>query len=401
MTDSNAIDGEDFKGGIEKISRNRISPTKFETVPADEESQIREIAALTVQLMKQRYTDTRPLRNVHPKDHGCVKASFAVNRDIPDEYRRGIFSEAGRVYAAMVRFSNATASIQSDVGADGQASSRGFAIKIFDVEGEMLLPGPKRTTQDFLMINLPVFAFADVAEYLDLTRIQLENKDNVLPFFAGAPDLPPGKLKSFSIVRKIAGTQVANPVDTEYFTASPFLMGSGMAAKFSVKPRQLQNTPMPASPSPNFLREALTATLDEKTGKTVVFDFRVQVRNSDALEIEDATFEWPESQAPFVNIATVTIEPQNFNTPEREQECDEMVLTPWHGLKDHQPLGGINRLRKAAYLASSKLRREGDWWASKGKHRPEGPRREGRPGSRHERGRHRFDRGRRNRREPE
>ena len=33
-----------------------------------------------------------------------------------------------------------------------------------------------------------------------------------------------------------------------------------------------------------------------------------------------------------------------------------MAFSPWNGLAEHGPMGGINRLRKAVYLASQAKR---------------------------------------------
>lgn len=35
------------------------------------------------------------------------------------------------------------------------------------------------------------------------------------------------------------------------------------------------------------------------------------------------------------------------------EACEEMAFTPWHALTAHQPLGGINRLRRQVYLGSA------------------------------------------------
>jgi hypothetical protein len=53
-------------------------------------------------------------RAVHPKAHGCVKADFTVNADIPRKYRVGLFATPGKRYKAWVRYSNATAIIRPD-----------------------------------------------------------------------------------------------------------------------------------------------------------------------------------------------------------------------------------------------------------------------------------------------
>lgn len=332
---------------------------QFETVPPGEAAQIRKIIDLTLQLMQRRYPPkTTARRGVHAKDHGCVKASVTVNADIPEQYRVGVFATPGKTYEAWIRFSNATTFIDKDMNKDPAnndvSSSRGMAIKLLGVEGKTLLDAPGENSQDFLMINTPMFAFANVAEYLDVTQIQADNNDDISKLFA--QPLSPARAKTYGIVRRIQTTMLGNPVDAQYFTAAPFLFGKGTAAQFSVKPRNPENTPIPANASPNYLREALKKSLDVNTGKPAVFDFMVQIRTDDSLPIEDATTEWKTDVAPFQNVATLTIGVQDFDTPARIAECERLVFSPWHGLVTHQPLGGINRLRLGVYVAASKYR---------------------------------------------
>lgn len=332
---------------------------RLETVPPEEAVQIRKIIGLTLQLLQRRFPpQTMARRGVHAKDHGCVKASFTVNADVPEQYRVGVFATPGKTYEAWIRFSNATTSIDKDINKDEKnndaASSRGMAIKLLGVEGKTLLDVPGEKSQDFLMINTNVFAFANVAEYLDVTQIQADNNDDIRKLFA--PPLSAGKLKTIGIVNAIKAMPLGNPLDAQYFTAAPFLFGRDTAAKFSVKPRNPENTPIPANPSPNYLREALKKSLDVNTGRPAVFDFMVQIRADDSLPIEDVTTEWKTDVAPFQNVATLTIDVQDFDTPVRIAECERLVFTPWHGSVEHQPLGGINRLRLGVYVASSKYR---------------------------------------------
>lgn len=47
---------------------------------------------------------------------------------------------------------------------------------------------------------------------------------------------------------------------------------------------------------------------------------------------------------------------QEFDSPQQRMACERLVFSPWHGLVDHQPLGGINRLRRAVYEASVMFR---------------------------------------------
>lgn len=326
--------------------------TKFEKAPPGEAEQIAQIIALTTQLLEMRYPEGMARRGVHPKDHGCVKATFTVNSDIPENFRVGVFATPGKKYPAWIRFSNATPFLAPDLGKGGP-DSRGMAIKLIGVEGETLLNEPGAKTQDFLLINLPAFAFPNVSEYLEVTKIQLANNDDIRPFFA---NMTPEKQKTAAVVTKIKQTNVGNPLESPYFSAAPFLYGSDRVAKFSVTPRSAEKTPVPANPTTNYLREAMKKSLAPANGKPAVFDFKVQLRNDESLPIEDATAEWSETTAPQQNVATIEIGQQDFDNAFQVTECEHMAFTPWHGLTAHRPIGGINRLRRDVYIASSTFR---------------------------------------------
>jgi hypothetical protein len=68
--------------------------------------------------------------------------------------------------------------------------------------------------------------------------------------------------------------------------------------------------------------------------------------------------EWPESEAPFHEVATIHIPVQLFRTPEREALVENLSFNPWHALPEHRPLGAINRARKIIYERISRVRRK-------------------------------------------
>ena len=79
------------------------------------------------------------------------------------------------------------------------------------------------------------------------------------------------------------------------------------------------------------------------------------------MPIEDPTVVWSELLSPPVKVATIVIEKGDLTTTEAEQfrrSVEAMAFNPWHSLLEHQPLGGINRLRKAVYQSNAKMRRE-------------------------------------------
>jgi hypothetical protein len=112
----------------------------------------------------------------------------------------------------------------------------------------------------------------------------------------------------------------------------------------------------------NYLRSALTRRFAVAGASEARFELQAQVRSAEDLanaidtDIEDASAHWDEARYPFVTLAMLTIEPQEIDGPERDAWCEAMAFSPWHGIEDHRPLGGINRLRRAVYEASAALR---------------------------------------------
>ena len=161
-----------------------------ESIPLAELAQIKKIVEFTMQQLKNRYSGAKQvLRGVHAKDHGCVKAEFQILDDLPKQFQIGVFAEPGRKYDAWVRFSNAATLVLPDDPVDSMGKptpgSRGMAIKLLGVEGTPLVAPDGALTQDFLMVNHPVFAFANVDDYEVLSEVLADpaNKEDATKFF--------------------------------------------------------------------------------------------------------------------------------------------------------------------------------------------------------------------------
>ena len=118
------------------MSQTNTSRCPFEHIqnPDREAKQIAETTDLTVKLLDKRYPPPKQiLRGVHPKSHGCVKATFTINPDIPSELQVGLFAEPGKQFDAFIRFSNAAALVGPDIDKEGKHGSRGMAVKVLDV----------------------------------------------------------------------------------------------------------------------------------------------------------------------------------------------------------------------------------------------------------------------------
>jgi hypothetical protein len=365
---------------------------RLEHIPSEEAKQIENIAKLTIEQLKKRYPGEDAVRRgVHSKDHGCVMAKFKVSDSLLEHLRVGVFAEPGHEYDAWIRFSNAAVTVTADSSTrNGVTShgSRGMAVKLLGVIGSPLLPTIGPLTQDFLMINQPVFAFSNVEDYQVLSQILLEDNDDPSRFFAerihkqpdGKPDMTdPATLRALTtlgIVQRVRSnsltgtppaqpayqTPPASPVDNRYFSGAPFLFGDDRVMKYSANPIAPVLDAVPDVSDANYLRAALHKRLTASDAKDIVFEFQVQVRTASDLsgkidtEIEDACFQWDEKIHPFVTVGTITIPPQDFETAEQRALCESLTFTPWHGVTEHRPLGGINRLRRAVYEASTHFR---------------------------------------------
>jgi len=308
-------------------------------------------AAIRGHIEKTYPPGKRPVRrDAHPKAHGCVRAEFRVNADLPPRFAHGVFVP-GAAYQAWIRFSNGSG---DPTRADSKGDARGMAIKLLGVPGEKVLPEERgETTHDFVMIDHPIFVVDDPRRYL--TLVQRSNSDNpllrfVAPFALG--------LRGMLIARAITTKTIASPLETRYWSTTAYRLGLGndkTAVKFSAKPCLAPTSKVPRDASPSFLREAMIAHLAEREAR---FDFLVQPRTSPSMGVEASTIAWRESDAPFYKVATITIAPQRFSSPAQDAFGDGLSFTPWHALPEHRPLGVVNRVRRVVYQELSKLRHE-------------------------------------------
>ncbi|WP_157938121.1 catalase family protein [Acinetobacter junii] len=342
----------DTSNSPKKTNFSYPTPDHFlgEKLQDNEEKLAYEISQHIEETIRKQYATKLALRDAHPKAHGCVKAKFEVLPNLAEKFAHGIFIP-NKNYDAWIRFSNASSDASK---ADYEKDARGMAIKILGVTGNKILENEKNaTTQDFIMINHPVF-FADNAsrylKFVDATSSDSILKKLKLPFTLGFK----GTKNAFSA----ANSKITNPINSRYWSMVPYQLGSGAdrkAVKYSVKPCTQTSEFITKQTNPDYLRTALRSTLQEKN---VCMEFMVQPRTSSNMSVEDSMTEWKESIAPFYTVAIINIPKQEFDTPEQNQFCENLSFTPWHSLPEHKPLGAINRMRKIIYENISTVRHQ-------------------------------------------
>lgn len=285
------------------------------------------------------------LRKDHPKSHGLVWGEFIIENNIPESLKVGIFSQP-KTYPIWARFSNASdAEKRGKLKSDLEPDIRALAIKVMNVEGKKVLDD-EQETQDFLMINHPVFFVKDAQGFATLMKATV-GKADAEEMRSLAP--------TFEVLKAIASKKVANPLLSQYWSTTPYQFGS-QPIKFSVKPQQ-QDTSSSKSNSANYLRDAMVNYLSAD-GKDATFDFLVQLYvNDQKTPIEDPMQEWQEKDSPFIKLATIKIPSQKFDFAERERLNESLSFMPWHTLPEHAPLGSVNLARKKVYQELVKARR--------------------------------------------
>jgi len=149
--------------------------------------------------------------------------------------------------------------------------------------------------------------------------------------------------------------KIVSPLAIRYWSQTPYSLGP-KAVKYSVKPGAAYQAPRGKIPvsDPNYLRHTMAKEL---AVTDVCLDFMVQLQGSpQAMPVEDPTILWDERQSPFQKVATIRIPRQVFDSADQDRLAEDLSFTPWHTLPAHQPLGGINRVRRLVYESISRLR---------------------------------------------
>lgn len=91
---------------------------------------------------------------------------------------------------------------------------------------------------------------------------------------------------------------------------------------------------------------------------TVSYSFCAQLLQDLAEQpVDDIGIDWDPRKYPFEQVATLTFAPQDSWLPSfRTWWDDRITVNSWHGLREHQPLGSTNRMRRVVYAESRKLR---------------------------------------------
>jgi uncharacterized membrane protein len=289
-------------------------------------------------------------RGQHPKLLGLLEARFVVERGLPDDLAVGIFREPGRSYDAWVRFSNAR-NLRDD-----RPGGHGMAIQLRGV-GDAA--GAGGSGQDFILFDAPAFFVGSPTDYAVFEEASLRafgksRFPTLISVFLNYYWCRPGQLRN---LLKAQRGDVIDPLAVRYWSVTPYRLGEA-AVKYAATPVGACATAAVVERSGDMFRRAMKAHLGRADVDVLEFEFQVQ-RQADhkSMPTEDPTRPWDEGISPFETVARLRIPTgQAFDTEDRDRFAEGLTFTPWHALPEHEPLGGINRVRRAVYESLSEFR---------------------------------------------
>jgi hypothetical protein len=348
-----------------EIQMTLPAPIRFsetvEVIQADEQETIQGLIDTFDVILDRTSKDYgHAVRSVHAKAHGILAGEMVIDENLPPELAQGLFAKSGRHQIYMRLSTNAGDILPDDIGLP-----RGLALKVLDVAGGRL-PDADGHTQDFVMVNGPVFQAPTADKFLGNLKLlakttdRLEGTKQTLSAVLRGVNAALGAVGIESAaVNSLGGAPNVDPLGETYFSTTPFRYGDYIA-KFSIVPVSPSLTGhtgqiIDASDRPNAIRETVRQEMQAIEG---TWEFRVQLcRDLDKQPVEDPTVKWDDQEAPFQRVATIHVNPQDSWGPEIVKAVDEeMRFSVWTGLAAHQPLGNINRARRAPYQHSAAFR---------------------------------------------
>jgi hypothetical protein len=325
-----------------RFRRNEHLELAEEKPLPDEEAIVRDMIDTLVRFTRENWLPGSAQRFGNTKTFGVLWGEFAVLPDLPEHLARGLFAEP-RTYPAWVRFSGPGPFAPPDLEDLGQCS---VGIKVMGVEGPKLMED-ERATQDLILVSPASFVTPNIRENAKLQHWVRAKAP--LGYF-----IQPNRHLLHALMQLLYSPMHTSPLEVQYYSNVPFLLGEGQAVEYSLKPCLPHRSTIPARPGENYLRDAMVRTLHERE---LSFDFMVQVQtNSHRMPIEDATVKWPERLSLYVPVARLTLPAQRFDSDAQLAFADVLRYNPWHSLPEHRPLGNSNRARRQMYWELAKLR---------------------------------------------
>ncbi|HSV35953.1 MAG TPA: catalase, partial [Ramlibacter sp.] len=148
-----------------------------EQIAPDEAQRYAGYARQFAEIQARKSARWGPGRTLHRKQLCAAQGTLEVLDGLPEFARHGLFARP-HDYDVWVRLSNGGL----DRAPDKVPDIRGFALRVFGVEGESALGNGPAKSQDFTLINQEVFAFSGSAEFVDFVVAASRGNVNLIKY---------------------------------------------------------------------------------------------------------------------------------------------------------------------------------------------------------------------------
>jgi len=319
-------------------------------VPDNEDSLIEQIVEIFRSSTDKLADDSSPwLRQAHVKQHACMRATLDITNSQP-AFQSGVFT-SGASYKVFVRWSNGAgpgfATGFTGPRNDALPDNRAIAIKLLGVQGPKMIPEESDAeTQDFLFTTSQAAFLKDASQALDFFSATAKGTVAQGAYLAAHPSLA----AKYALDTPAEGL-VKDLATSTFYSNAPNRFGSTYA-KFKLQACD-------GNPS-KFTVPLLTNYYHDRWAKDInagdiCYGFYVQLYNNDGTTpLEDGTAVW---KTAWTRLGTLTFDSnQSWGNDAQEETCENYSFNPWHTIQAHEPIGGIQRVRKAVYTEMGKLR---------------------------------------------
>lgn len=365
-----------------------VVANRFEEVKPEERAQIE---GLTAGIKK----GLGKTRDAHAKGHGCVadvKVTVAVDSKVDADTRKklaqGFFSEDGKSYDAVIRFSPGSGNPQAS---DHEGGGQGLALKMLlnEEDQKKLVPVAGEDTH---YVDAKYYKTFDVVTISHSREFMVETISDYPAFFAASgaaaqarkaaigsallmgeseesakkagaiaaaetmrdmyinPKEGKKRLREGAILAKVGAAHPKNLLDQSYGSWVPSLLGEE-AIKYEIAPcvavdpdaYEVPESITDWKKDPNFMSRVLRHELAQKDH---CFELRVQLHQDGFPSVEDAVATWPQDKSPYLKVAEIRLPKKEVGKELIDSElCEAMSFTPGHASAVHYPIGGIQRAR--------------------------------------------------------
>lgn len=265
-----------------------------------------------------------------------------VEDNLPQHLKQTELFQKGGNFPVACRYSTEP----SDPGMDDRIPNpRGFAMKIFDVYGEMFEAGKDCPTQDIEFNSAPVIELADAKTTKEILDIRLQHGG--IHEEGTKKDLKQRGDADLQMARY--DVPVQHLESTRQYSQTAYRFGDYICKYCLVPNTRTQQDLVKAELKPEDGPDILHTWLSNfHTQHDAEYLFQVQLcENLEEQPVEYAGKEWDSEKYPWQTVAKLVIPKQESWDYERKSFWeDHMRVDPWHGLKSFQPLGSPNRLRR-------------------------------------------------------